>query len=321
MGAVVHDGYLFVTTPNQNVVYYPPLGSNRNVRLRNDFRFGDNDPLVWPQPYLGQFCHFGAILRKPQSDTEPLAIMWWTPDRTSFIPMTANIITGVGRLEISKLDRLRVLVDSVAQRVDTYRDDVNHPHKNQYCLHTANALKHAFARLESLPMSWRQVQFGVAHVQRFFLETTAALDYLYVFKPRMDGDLPAATHVEHRIGAFTMEPLIAQEFVRAGLPIWLVRRYGLLPSVRIDSVKEPRQPGDLVCLEDATPPFPTIFRGPATHSEKYNNILGWIRTFVKYPNPFDVFVESDGAPLVQATPSNQKGRDQGSKISRVHHPC
>lgn len=64
VGAVLLGGFFFVTSPNMDVVYEPPLGKNRAMFLRRDYRYADDDPLLWPQPYVRSACHHGAIPRK-----------------------------------------------------------------------------------------------------------------------------------------------------------------------------------------------------------------------------------------------------------------
>jgi hypothetical protein len=49
------------------------------VKLRADIRYGPDDPTLWPQPWVGLYCHLGAIPRKPDDPNDSLSIMWWDP--------------------------------------------------------------------------------------------------------------------------------------------------------------------------------------------------------------------------------------------------
>ncbi|SJL19094.1 uncharacterized protein ARMOST_22702 [Armillaria ostoyae] len=63
----------FIVTPNASALWAPPLGSNRVMYLRSDLRYGDDDPLSWPQSYVPQYCHFPiirSVLLNP-SDSHP----------------------------------------------------------------------------------------------------------------------------------------------------------------------------------------------------------------------------------------------------------
>ena len=61
VGAVIMDGEYFITSSNQTCIYTPPLGDQHQVRLCADSRYGDDDPVLWPQPYMPYHSHFGAI--------------------------------------------------------------------------------------------------------------------------------------------------------------------------------------------------------------------------------------------------------------------
>ena len=97
-----------------------------------------------------------------------------------------------------------------------YQEDQRVAHKNQYVSCLSNALNHSFSHLNSLPMTWRQIQFSISDVQQHYLELTGLLDYLLIYKPRMDGDLLPTTSCAATVGAFTISPQVAQEFFRAG---------------------------------------------------------------------------------------------------------
>ncbi|RDB26698.1 hypothetical protein Hypma_005260 [Hypsizygus marmoreus] len=265
VGAVVTDGQYFVVSPNMDHVYTPPLGNKREMRLRADGRYADNDYLVGPQPYSVPFCHYAAVPRKPKDPFDALAIMWWIPTRDDFDFVDGgNILAGLGRLDPIKLGRLGGLVHSIQQQVQEYKNNRNLSHgKNSPITALSTALNHAFTRLASLSTSLRQTQFGVALLQRSFLELKAHLDYLTVFHPRMTGEQPAATSVADMIGAYVFDEVVVQEFVRAGLPVWTLKQCSLLSTTRVDSLVQPRLPTTWAVLEDAIPQYQPFFTGSA----------------------------------------------------------
>jgi hypothetical protein len=61
------------TTPNQDRIYLPPI-QRRDVFLRSDFRYGPDDPTLWPQPFLLEYPHLGAIPRQPKDRFDSLSI-------------------------------------------------------------------------------------------------------------------------------------------------------------------------------------------------------------------------------------------------------
>ncbi|KAK0183879.1 hypothetical protein F5146DRAFT_939459 [Armillaria mellea] len=59
-GAVVND-HIFIMSPNCPLLFNPPLGVNREMWMRNDFRYGEDDPLSWPQPYCMSCPHLPCL--------------------------------------------------------------------------------------------------------------------------------------------------------------------------------------------------------------------------------------------------------------------
>lgn len=314
VGAVVADGRYFITSPNMDIVYAPPFGLNRSMRFRSDFRYGEDDPLLWPQPYLPHVCHLGCIPLCPPSD-QLLAIMWWKLTREDFVASTANIITGVGLIAGKKLAILTRLVTSLQSRVHAYMADEQHPKKNVLVTALSNALNHGLKRLQCLPMSLRQTSFGLSQVQRYYLEIVAALDYLTIYKPRMDGVVSPATQVAPTVGTLTTDMLIVQEFVRAGLPVWLLRPYNRLPATRIDSLKTPRLPEDFLCLTDAIPPYKPFFTGKAIDPEKYSSFDLYLRSAFYCANPFD-FEDGNANDAKKSSQSSKSGPPSNSSSGR-----
>ncbi|RDB16026.1 hypothetical protein Hypma_003467 [Hypsizygus marmoreus] len=286
VGSVVEEGRYFVMSPNVGHTYYPPLGRNREVRLWKNYRFAEDDYLCGPQPYLSQYCHLAAIPRQPKDHSEPLAIMWWMPTKEDFEISPTNVITGIGKLHPRQLNAFRRLVVAISKQVEDYKFDTKFPDKKQPLIALATALDHTFDRLESLSTSFRQMQFSVAALQRCYLEVKAYLDYLHVYHPMMTGQAPPATSLARTIGAYVHDPVVLQEFVRAGLPVWVTRSFDAVPSTRIDCVKPARLPQQWAVVADATPPFKPFFTGAANDPNKYIAFGRFARSFMGYPNPF-----------------------------------
>ncbi|KAF8078229.1 hypothetical protein FPV67DRAFT_1403925 [Lyophyllum atratum] len=287
VGAVVDNGNHFVMSPNVDYVLYPPIGV-REVKLRKDFRYGDDDPMCGPQPYVASGCHLAAIPCRPLKAHLPLNIMWWLPSKHDFIIDSSNILRGLGQLDPVKLNELRYFVDKMQDRVSRYKDDRNFPNKIQAVIEFSASLNDIFVRLEYLPTTLRQTQFSVALLQRCYLELVGYLDYMYVYRPRMLGQAEPAAEVARTIGAYVSNPLVVQEFVRAGLPVWILKRWNTIVETRIDSVQEPRQPETWAVLEDADPPFKPFFTGPAHDPAKYTAFGRLARASTSSPNPFAV---------------------------------
>jgi hypothetical protein len=228
-------------------------------------------------------------------------IMWWNPNQTDLMVVSSDLVLGIGKIPHDRLVQLRQLVGELQDRVGDYKLDKNHPVKNTEIITLSNWLSQGLSRLEQLPMNFTQLKFCVAEVQRVYLELTAGLDYLYIYKPRMDGILPSATETAQTIGVFTHDSTVVQEFTRAGLPVWFMRPAHTLQGVRVDSIVEPRKPHEFLELRDAETKFDTVFRGSADDPAKRNAIVLHSRRFFSYYNPFTLYVVKprEGVPAVQ----------------------
>ena len=84
------------------------------------------------------------------------------------------------------------------------------------------AIQDSFAHLDSLKTTFMEMRLGVTEFQRHYLELYGLLDYLKIYKPRMDGAKPPAESVMNCMGAFTNIPHVVQDFYTAGLPVWFL---------------------------------------------------------------------------------------------------
>jgi hypothetical protein len=129
--------------------------------------------------------------------------------------------------------------------------------------------------------------FKITEFQRLYLETYALLDYLEIYKPRMDGLQTSATTVANCIGAVTNISHIVQYFHTAGLPIWFLRplKTGPFPN-NVLTVVSPLNPDDSLCVSPRDPPFPVIYRGYLNAKEKHDAIHSYSRKWFVFKDPF-----------------------------------
>jgi hypothetical protein len=133
----------------------------------------------------------------------------------------------------------------------------------------------------------------VREAQRVFLELEALLDFEDIYRPRMA--LPSASfHASSNlIGGFTMDVNVCDNLFRAGNPVWLVRPYITLHSVRVRALA-PLQTADRIVSLDPPSGLPqcTLYSGPANKLEKYAAIV-WHIHQILHP---DDEVASLGSP-------------------------
>ena len=274
------------TTPNQDQIYLPPM-QKREVHLRADFRYGPDDPTLWPQPWVPEYPHLGAIPRKPLDANDPLSIMWWDPTRKEFDSFDGGLVDGMGELLKSKFIEFETMRKNLEDRVEDYKKTAAKP--NPFLLLMVKAMQDACVRLGSLKTTFSEMRFGVTEFQRYYLEVCGVLDYLELYKPRMDGQRPAAITVAHCVGAFTSIVRTVQDFHSAGLPVWFIRpkkSWDSPISCNILKIVSPLNPASSLCVSEHDPPFSPIFRGFATTPEKHGAIHSYSRQWLAFKDPF-----------------------------------
>ena len=259
----------------------------REVQLRADFRYGPDDATLWPQPWVQPHCHLGAILRKPDDSNDPLSIMWWNPTRDDFKTFDAGLVDGLGELSRAKFLLFQTMMTGLENRLEDYKKTT--PKPNHLLSTLVKAMHDACHRLGSLKTTYSEMRFGVTEFQRYYLEARGCLDYLELYRPRMDGEKPPAETVANCVGAFTNVAHVAQDFHTAGLPVWLLRPSKLWDTPvqsNILDIVTPINPADTLIVSQNVPPFPVVYRGLATHPDKHSAIHMYSRTWLVFKDPF-----------------------------------
>jgi hypothetical protein len=255
----------------------------REVFLRSDFRYGPDDHTLWPQAFLTDYPHLGAIPRQPKDLKDPLAIMWWNPTRHDFFPLENGVLDGIGQLSTSKYWTFQEMSKDLKERVKKYRKSTPNPLLSLL----VRLMDDALIRMGSLKSPFGLMWFKITEFQRLYLELYGLLDYLEIYQPRIDGQQSPATSVANCIGAFTNIPNIAQYFHRAGLPIWYIHSWKSGPfPYNVLAVASPLDPKDFVCISAHDPPFPVIYRGYVNSREKHEAIHSYSRKWLVFRDPF-----------------------------------
>jgi hypothetical protein len=259
------------------------------VKLRADIRYGPDDPTLWPQPWVGSYCHLGAIPRKPDDPNDSLSIMWWDPSSDDFESFGGSIVNGLGQLSGSKLLSLQKMMSSIEDRIEDHKRAF--PDPNKFLLLLVKAMQDSFGRLNALKTTFTEMRIGVTEFQRYYLEIYGCLDYLEIYKPRMDGERSPAESVANCMGAITNIPRIVQDFWTAGLPVWLLRPSSTWDSFvkcNILEVVTPIDPADILCVSDHYPPFSAIFKGSSSNPLRHTAFYDHSRTWLVFKDPFKV---------------------------------
>jgi hypothetical protein len=226
--------------------------------------------------------------------------VWWEPTHRHFVPFKHSIasITNLGKLSEAKLGKLRSSASFLLSRVADYTSSTPVSQVPPTLGPFVKMLEHGLVRLESVWTNFRQMVFSVRDIQRCWLEITAILDYMTIYKPRMDSAVVGAepSPVADTIGVFTSEVRVAQDFFHAGLPCWLIRPASDRGGVNILKAIRLMSPSDYLVLEQHRFNYPPVFVGPATSSEKNDAIFRFARSFLRYPDPFNTPVDGQEVP-------------------------
>lgn len=332
VGAVVFEGRHFVTSPNMEHIYAPPL--LKKITFKKDLHLGEHDELLWPQPFLEPQCHLACIPRCPEvfeeSHRSVFNILFHPIDDTVFYPLEGGPITGLGFLSGAKMASLKKLRQTLEKQLENLDADIasTTPILNNLIV----VIRRMLTCLEHLPMTKSQALFLFAAAQRHMLEYLAAYRYLTIYKPRMLNTLPPATGVEDLVGAFVFTLADTDNFVRAGIPVWVIRPAALAGTVRVEKLVELIEPRDRLCLQDAYDTYPVAFTGTSHTLDKYRVFARYSATFLSYTNPFSMSttlsspsssntVNVFAPPQVSGASSSGPRHRQFSSSSARHIPC
>lgn len=256
--------------------------------------------------------------------------MWWKPTYDAFILTNNPIvpISGLGRLSQNKLTEFDFCVSALLERVTLFIQNMPPEGVPRVLGPTVQMLKHGLSRIQSLAMAFRQLELQVCGVQRFWLEIVAMVDYMEIYRPRMDAsqgtinvDPPS---VADTIGIFTSDVRVVQDHFQSGLPYWFIRPASALDNQNILKTCQPELPYN---LQVELHPFRSrvLAEGRAGTNEKFNAIHKYARNIMKYANPFDLgttvninavvpqVLRSPSSELSPGPTRTQHQRNQGSR--------
>ncbi|KAF9038181.1 hypothetical protein BJ165DRAFT_1532063 [Panaeolus papilionaceus] len=319
------DAHYICTTPNQNYVPHPPYTTIHSLRIRADLRYGNHDHTLFPQPYIGFYSHLGAIPRKPSDPSHRLAIMWWNPTPDSFIASSGGILLGTGSLTPATVAIFQEMEQQIQARVVKYCESTV-PTAPKHALDLiaviATALSNALIRLSSLKTRYTQMRFTVTEFQRYYLELVGLLDYMEIYQPRMRGLQPPASSVDDRVGVFAISEIVAQDFYRAGLPVWYLHPWKGGPFDR-NVLQLVSATQSNARMDDHDPPFPTVYTGLLGGREVLDAIHQFSRTWLSSKDPFQsngIRINPPDSSLSASSPSSSLAPTKGPKPKSTTKP-
>ncbi|TFK61643.1 hypothetical protein BDN72DRAFT_903934 [Pluteus cervinus] len=279
VGAVISEGNLFITSPNYGVIYEPQLGGDRHVYLRENLRYGPDDPLQWPQPFVPSLSHYVAIRRPVRNVQDPLHIMWCIPEQQEFVLDSTSLISGLGRLKSGFLVALDLLCQDLLVRKTPFME------RSLLVPALSSTLSSHLHRLKHLLTDFQTLRTHVRAVQRLYLELLAVIDTLDIYLPRMYGQVLPPPGIAPVMGAFVTDPDKCEMLHKANIRVWFIRPFDDIDNAHIRSCVPVIPPTKIPCHAYHRSPH-IIFTGSATDPNKALKIFEATRRIIRHPDPF-----------------------------------
>ncbi len=174
VGALVND-HIYIMSPNCLLLFEPPLGVNREMWMRNDFQYGQDDPLSWPQPYCASHPHLSCLRLCERTKSDPDVPLFQLPVRGDFLQLdTSSLVRGPGFWAMERRIGFAQCCTVLLERCQTFvRGDAA-------CVAAANRAEELkgwatmfLERLRNLLMTFARLCLCVAETQRLVLEVEA----------------------------------------------------------------------------------------------------------------------------------------------------
>ncbi|GJE91173.1 hypothetical protein PsYK624_073220 [Phanerochaete sordida] len=228
--ALVDDRYLLIAI-NADWVPRPVMG-RVGIMLRDDGRFGVEDPLNWPQLYCPDRPYLALIPKRPPRHT-PLAFLWETPRKEDFVSANEDPGGGAfGYLAPAKVAKLRDVVQSTRDSAGAIKRYSPAAHVAvAEVLNRLVAALHSSFTLFGIPSTFRNIVRLWSRFHRCWAECWAFIRWHNYSKAKADIavlDKPTAViaeagvHDAGVIGTVTNDPTIAQRWLAAGVPVWFL---------------------------------------------------------------------------------------------------
>jgi hypothetical protein len=337
VGAIIPETEIFITSPNCTFIPFPPLGDNRDIFLRSDARFGMDDPIQYPQPYNEYFCHLPAIPLPPKNGDPYYSqkFMWANVQKEDFAYASRSskeeFLADVWSLSRAYMQpRLDCVKECLKQLAILNVEGEGLAGLRKLVAMLKINMETSLSILDTTRLSLVDAQRMSTILQRSWLELSAILDYMQIYKPLMDEDQPGPSRLARTMGCFTDNQYIARQHMRAGLPVYLIRPWKAFNAQNVLEVVDPVLP-DLQ-TDPLPPPNPVLFTGAAGSSNKYAAIFRYVQVsfafgssvftpsaelptsvLSKYPRTRPLVAQESEAGPARHAPSNAAPRKSKSK--------
>ncbi len=157
--------------------------------MRQNYMYGHNDPLSWPQLFCSEYPHFAWIKGRSQgTPNDPFDILFIPLAPDIFLPSNkASLVHKLGKLRGKQFIKLKSTCTMIIQSSHCI---TNPPQLKQNILSHCEVLDMFLARMEQLPMSFERTYLTLRETQQVAQVLHALVDYVQIYKPRMDSQVP-----------------------------------------------------------------------------------------------------------------------------------
>ena len=161
------------------MICHPPLGGNRSIFLRTNLRYGDDDPMQWPQPFTETYPHYACIPQCPDLPNHPHMILWLTPNPRNYMKQP-GLFGDLWMLDPVTFHALTKVATEILEHAakPTLKD-------HNLILWRVLHVRHLLQWLEYIPTTLQRMQLSVCKLQRFLLELIGAADWEYITLPHL----------------------------------------------------------------------------------------------------------------------------------------
>ncbi len=225
VGAIYQNGNYFILSPNMN--HIPEPANNERMTFKYDGKLGDDDPLQWPQPFIDDVSHY-AVIPAPKHgldpDLDPLAVIHNSFKDEWIEPISDTTLMGLYHLRNSIVKCFKKGFAYLKDEYKLVEDDPKYS-KTGLGARLLTVAEQFIDNLENLPMSRKQLRFIFSQSQRVMKEMLALTRYLKIFQPRMNSADVKTKYTDNpadAIGAFVVNPSMANTLWKGGVPVWLI---------------------------------------------------------------------------------------------------
>ncbi|KAK0494266.1 hypothetical protein EDD18DRAFT_1355623 [Armillaria luteobubalina] len=262
IGTDIEEHKIFITTLNGSFIPHHPTAME--ILLHEDGRFGHHDPTHASQFFDAKFCHFSVIPCRPgpKDDTHPyrnwLDTIWYDVIDTDII-YSIGYLTHIGLLS------------------QEFSEEFN-GFLGIQCTH----LEALVNWTRSVMMDSMTIHVQVAVMQSYWLQLVTRLDYMEHYQPVMNGKTcrDDTLNSSQLMGTFTVNLNVAEQHIRAGIPVYLVRPVDQFSNQVILKAEEPV----IFPLNTSlpSPPFPVVYKGDPSHPQKFYAMHHFTQIFNTY---------------------------------------